>query len=254
MSNLASPPRENLVRAVHPGMEFTRSADDAPKLRGHFAVFDRWTTIDSIWEGNFLERVAPGAFSKTIQENRAGMRVLFQHGKDPQIGDKPLGSIAELREDDRGAYYEVDMFDTSYNRDLIPGLEAGVYGASFRFRVLREDFNKEPGESAHNPNGLPERTIREAAVSEFGPVTWGAYSEASAAYRSVTDDYIVTRLLDQPDRLAELIQHLRSAAPSTEPTAPDPPADDPVTGDVSRRTTSRGLFLFADPPAHVKGQ
>ena len=49
------------------------------------------------------------------------MRVLFEHGMDPQIGNKVLGPIEDLGEDKRGAYYTVPLLDTSYNRDLAPG-------------------------------------------------------------------------------------------------------------------------------------
>jgi HK97 family phage major capsid protein/HK97 family phage prohead protease len=140
-----------------------------------------------MFEGRFLERISPGAFRKTINENRDKIRVLFQHGRDPQIGDKPLGPIGELREDDKGVYYEVPLLDTSYNRDLIPGLREGLYGASFRFSVLKEELVSEPKRSAYNPDGLPERTLTEVKLSEFGPVTFPAYSGATAGVRSATD-------------------------------------------------------------------
>jgi HK97 family phage prohead protease len=82
-----------------------------------------------------MERIAPGAFKKTFREQPRPMRVLFQHGMDPQVGDKPLGPIRDLREDETGAYYEVPLLDASYVRDqVLPGLRAGLYGASFRFR------------------------------------------------------------------------------------------------------------------------
>lgn len=185
-----SPPRDNLVRGVFPADLELRDAgeSDTPTLYGHFSVFDTWSEISSAWEGNFLERIAPGAFKKTIRENRAGMRVLLQHGQDPQLGDKPIGAIRELREDDVGAYYEAELFKSV--PDLVmEGLRAGVYGASFRFRVMREEWSDDPGVSDDNPKGLPERTIKEASVLEFGPVTWGQYPEASAGVRSLTDEW-----------------------------------------------------------------
>ena len=101
-------------------------------LRGHFAVFNQWTTIDSLLEGRFVERIAPGAF-RQAERDHSGVRVLFNHGRDPSIGDKVLGPIQTLREDARGAYFEVPLLDTSYTGDLIPALEAGLYGSSFRF-------------------------------------------------------------------------------------------------------------------------
>ena len=97
----ASPPRENLIRALHTddALTITRAADGTgmPTLSGHFAVFDQWTEINSVFEGRFLERFAPTSMDKTLNEGRDRMRVLFQHGKDPQIGDKVLGPIARLR-------------------------------------------------------------------------------------------------------------------------------------------------------------
>lgn len=228
------PPRDNLCRASFPGFELRANdtGGDMPTLTGHFAVFNRWTEINSIFEGRFLERIAPGAFRKTFQEGRNSMKVLFQHGHDPQIGDKPLGPIRDLEEDSVGARYEVDLLDTSYVRDLIPGLEAGLYGASFRFGVVREEFVNDPEPSDHNPAGLPERTILEARVPEFGPVTFPAYADATAGLRSVTDEYILDLFARHPDRLTELVE--RRAQAKRDDTAPSDTGD----GEESRDTAT----------------
>jgi HK97 family phage prohead protease len=139
-----------------------------------------------------MERIAPGAFATTLARDRSRMRVLFQHGRDPQIGDKVLGVPSLLREDEQGAQYEVPLLDTGYNRELLPGLEAGAYGASFRFQVMREMWDETASAWTYNPNGLPERTIQEAKVMEFGPVTFPAYDGATAGVRSLTDWYLGT--------------------------------------------------------------
>jgi hypothetical protein len=60
-------------------------------LQGHFAVFNAWTEIDSLAEGLFLERIAPGAFAKAFREKGRGIKVLLEHGHDPVVGNKPLG-------------------------------------------------------------------------------------------------------------------------------------------------------------------
>jgi HK97 family phage prohead protease len=135
-----------------------------------------------------MERVAPGAFLRTFVEDRASMRVLLQHGRDPQLGEKPLGPILTLREDEHGAYYEVPLFDGVPSL-VVEGLRAGQYGASFRFRVLLEEIAEQPEPSDYNPLGLPERTIQDAQVLEFGPVTFPAYPDATAGVRSLSDWY-----------------------------------------------------------------
>jgi HK97 family phage prohead protease len=157
-------------------------------MTGRFSVIDVWYEVDSLWEGTFLERTAPGAFDQTIAEDLPSMRVLFDHGFDPQIGNKVLGPIQALEAD---SSYQVPLFDTSYNRDLLPGLRAdpSVYGASFRFRVRGESWDDEPKPSRSNPKGLPERTITNAKVMEFGPVTFPANPDATAQMNSATDQF-----------------------------------------------------------------
>ena len=198
-----------------------------------FAVTNEWTEINSMWEGRFMERNAPGAFRKTIRENRERMRVTFNHGGDPSIGDKVLGPISDLREEEDGSpVAEVPLFDTSYNRDLLPGLEADQYGASYRFQVMREEWVDSPEPSDYNPEGLPERTVKEARVLEFGPVTYPAYAGASAGVRSLTDEYMVGRFVSEPARLRELIE--KGVPERSHPHPEDEPDDD--QGDIAPST------------------
>ncbi len=260
---VARPPRDDLVRAVYPGASLRSTVDAAmPVIEGHFAVFNVWSEINSWWEGNFMERIAPGAFTKTIAENRSTMRLCFQHGMDPQVGDKPLAPIEELDQDKVGGRYAGTLLDTIYVRELIPGLEAGLYGSSFRFRVMKEELVQAPKPSDSNPRGLPERTIQEAQVFELGPVVFPQYPEADSGLRStadsgplvrsLTDRYIVARVLGvpmgevDPTRLREEIEAIRSRAtalPSTEPASATP-------ADVSRSTSPVVVTTStsADPP------
>lgn len=236
-------PRDDLVRALMPGPELRADTDTGlGTLAGHFCVFDQWTEINSWYEGRFLERIAPGAAAKTIREHWAAkhprVKVLYDHGYDPQIGNKVLGDLDVLEEDAIGVRYESSLFDTSYNRDLVPGLTAGVYGSSFRFRAIKEEWNDEPGRSGHNPDGLPERSILEFALYEGGPVTFPAYEGATAGMRSLTDQWLARRL--SPAEL-EALRSTRTGTPSgaADPATPDG-AGDPVTeppGHSTRTTT-----------------
>jgi len=249
------PPRENLFRALAQSPTLERAESDTmPTLTGHFAVFDQWTEIRSAYEGHFLERIAPNAADKTISESRDQMRVLFQHGKDPQIGNKVLGPIRSLESDEYGIRYEVPLLETSYNRDLIPGLEQGLYGASFRFQVVQEDFVSKPKRSDHNPDGLPERTITEMKVREFGPVTFPAYAGATAGLRSMTDEFLLGRLIDDPDRLRELLEALaqrtvlepEASEPTTPVTEPDAEPEPPEATTRAQAKTRTGLYPYRE--------
>jgi HK97 family phage prohead protease len=164
-------------------------ASEDPLMKVEFSRFGNWYEVDSVYEGRFLERVVPGSFTKTINERGGQVKVLFNHGMDNQIGDKVLGPIRMLEERETGAYAEVGMLDTSYNRDLIPGLRAQVYGSSFMFNVMDDVWDDAPARSTHNPDGIPQRTITAVRLLEFGPVTWPANPQASAGMRSDTDRY-----------------------------------------------------------------
>lgn len=230
------PPKDDLVRAIAPGFEL-RAVENGgpPTMFGHFTKYGTWYEVDSVWEGNFMETIARGSAKKTISENLKDVRALFQHGMDPQIGDKPLGPIATLRDEDEGPYYEVPLLDAKYVReDILPGLEAGLYGSSFRFRVMREEWLDEPKSSATNPDRLPERTIKEFRLFEFGPVTFPANPAATAGVRSLTDEYIVDRFRSKPDKLRELIEAVKGPAPSDDagptPTSEERREDPPPAG------------------------
>jgi len=175
-------------------------------LHGRFAEFGRWYKVRSRFEGDFMERVQPGATLDTIRDDRDGMRVLFDHGMDPSLGNKVLGPIQTLDEAQDGPRYEVPLFDTSYNRDLLPGLKAGVYGASMRMRVLGDTWDDEPRRSDYNPDGLKERTITRMRVAEFGPVTFPANPGATAGMRSATDDFYGRMAEHNPAVFAEAVR------------------------------------------------
>lgn len=205
-----SAPTDNLVRA--------RYDDDAAELRetgdgttgrtlfGHFAVYDRWTEIDSWYEGRFIERVSDTAFNRTFKERGDKIRVLYDHGHDPSIGNKPLGAPDVLRSDKGvGAYYESELFEASYVEDLLPALRAKQLGASFRFRVTAEEWVEPKRATTHNPDKLRERTITDVDLYEFGPVTFPAYADATAGVRSGSDQFI-ERLLGDEDVLARYIE------------------------------------------------
>lgn len=248
-----APPVADLVRAAPFIVGVRAEPEDAPAgepmLVGHFSRFDEWTEIDSFFEGRFMERVAPGAYKKTFREQGDKIRVLLEHGHDPQLGNKPIAEISELREDEHGAYYEARLLP-GLPELVVEGLRAGQYGASFRFSVVRETFVQDPGVSDHNPLGLPERTLKEVRVAEFGPVTFGAYPGATAGVRSMTDPLVFGWMSQNPHAARSLVaaQDLTRAAfaaPAQDPQDPAPSDTDAAQGtSVTERRNPKPTALY----------
>lgn len=237
-------PQIDVVRGL-PGLELRAVGDGAmPTLAGHFSRFNEWYEIHSFFEGSFLERFAPGAFADTFRahwddSDPHRIKVQFQHGYDSAVGMRLLGKLEELREDGEGGYYEAPLFDTQYNRELIPGLDAGEYGASFRFRVISEEWNEEPGISEANPKGLPERTITGARVFEVGPVAFGASPTATAGLRSLTDDYYEQVRNTEPRVFEEACRAAGRTPPGEQETPPR--RRNSGTGRRAKRTELKAL-------------
>ena len=216
------------------------------RLFVRFSPFNVKYEINSFWEGRFIEHTEPGAFKKTISESKRSdglfsTKVLFNHGSDFNIGDKPLAVPDRLAEVNTDGYHgpelEGNLLNTSYNRDLQPGLEARAFGSSFMFEVIRESWDNEPEPSDTNPEGLPERAIQEVRLFEAGPVTWPASPTASAGMRSRcnTDGWMEQLATRQQQRYETLVRSYEAfrALNKTPDFKPGIPTPEPVSG--SRR-------------------
>lgn len=152
-------------------------------LTGWASVFDY-----PIASGGFGEAettfVRPGAFTRTLKDD-PWPQVLLNHGRDPQVGEKPLGvaSVIEQRKSGApgghgGLYVEVPLDDTSYNADIRTSLASGALRAmSIMFESEAETFSKDGA----------ERYIESVRLFEFGPVTFPANEAASASLHSLDD-------------------------------------------------------------------
>lgn len=188
------------------------------RLFVQFSPFNTPYEINSMWEGRFIERTLPGAFKKTISESQRSdgtfsTKMLFNHGSDMTIGDKPLAVPDKFAEVNTASYHgpvlEGDLINTDYNRNQIqPLLAARALGSSFMFEVIQETWRNEPDPSATNPEGLPERDIQEVRAFEAGPVTWPASPTASAGLRSRcgTDAWMLQLAARQRNRYDDLVR------------------------------------------------
>jgi phage head maturation protease len=244
-------PREDLVRALPPFLTYSdgeavRSIDLLPSqgpttpqgtLYGRFAVFDTWTEVRSSREGHFMERTGEGAFRKTLAEKRPP--IIFNHGWDPQLGLKPIAPTDDIGTDQRGGYYRGALLD-GVPPLVVSGLRAGLYGSSFRFSMTKPpEVSARPRSSDYNPKGLPEITLREAAIKEVGPGMFPVYAGTSATVRSETDDFLLNRF-DDPELYAFIAR--RAAA------LPHDEAGETHSAEVSRSSPQ------ADVPARFRSR
>lgn len=169
-------------------LTLTRADDDAPqRFAGHAAVFNSRTAIGNPLTYGWYEEVAPGAFSKTIQEG--DQRFLINH--DPQwlVARVSAGDL-RLAEDQVGLSVDSDLdADLSYVRDLAVNLEKRrLTGMSFGFRVIKDDWDTETVETSDGQSVQVEvRIIREVQLIEVSAVTFPAYEDTDAGLRSVCE-------------------------------------------------------------------
>jgi HK97 family phage major capsid protein len=232
------------------GTETLDAGDVSPgTMYGHFATFNQWYRIRSFWEGDFLERIAPGSFKRTIN-NRSDMspvRVLLDHGYDPQLGDKPIGIPSVLEEKAAGPYGEVPLF-AGVPQMIVEGLRAGAYGQSFAFNVLQDRWVEDPEASGWEDPGrsdwadLPQRTIEEVRLHEFGPTPFPANPGADAGLRSATDHFYERMRRRDPDTVEQYMARavmLRTGERLVKPTVIDlktKPVDTPDKPPAAKRT------------------
>lgn len=151
-----------------------RDAGDHPVAYGYAARFG----VLSKNLGGFVERVDPGAFTKTISE--ADVLGLYNHDMSAVLGRRSAGTL-RLEVDERGLRYEIDLPATTVGRDLAILLERGdISGSSFGFRAVQDDWTV-------TDQGFPLRILRETALRDVGPVTAPAYSDSSSALRSLAE-------------------------------------------------------------------
>ena len=161
-------------RTANEGVEL-REEDDKITAVGYAAVFN--STSQNL--GGFVERVAPNAFRKTLQE--ADVRALFNHEPDGLLGRTSNGTL-RLMEDDYGLRYEVDLPNTTLGRDVAELLRRGdLSGSSFGFRMIGDTWDS-------TDDGFPLRTLTEIALRDVGPVVFPAYLAAEASLRSLAEE------------------------------------------------------------------
>jgi HK97 family phage prohead protease len=146
-----------------------RAAEDGTmRLSGYAAVFDNPSVPLP-----FVERIAPGAFRKTLSE-MPDVRLLINHEGLPLARTK--NGTLTLSEDEVGLRFDALIADTTEGRDLYALVERGdLDQMSFAFRVIRQAWNSDRS----------ERTLKEVSLADgdVSVVTYPAYPTTSVEAR-----------------------------------------------------------------------
>lgn len=204
-------------------LDEVRAVDDGHVLVGHAAVFN--TVVDL---GFFSERIAPGAFKKTLADN-ADVRALFNHDANIILGRTKSGTL-KLREDDTGLLSEISMPDTTHGRDLMVSVKRGdVDQMSFAFQAVQEEWDES------DPNN-PIRTLKEVKLFDVSPVTYPAYptTDVGIGGRSA-ESILAEHRAAQPDKVTN--------EPRQEPHSNDSTIPDYATASEARRKELERLDL-----------
>ena len=151
----------------------------------------------------FLERIAPGAFSKSLRSRKQDIRLYVNHDSNLVLASRRSGSL-RLSEDERGLRVEADLPDTTAGRDIRELMRTGVVDKmSFGFQVDRRgDMWSEDGR---------ERTLTSLRLFEVSVVTgFPAYEATMASVRSL--EKLSARTGMAVDELSEALDLLADGA------------------------------------------
>lgn len=149
-------------------IEARQAEDGTMRMAGYAAVFNEASVPLP-----FIEKIAPGAFRKTLSET-PDVRLLANHEGLPMARTK--NGTMRLYEDERGLYFEAELANTQEARDLYTLVERGdVDQMSFAFRVIRQNWSKD----------RTERTLTEVSLADgdVSIVTYPAYPATSVEAR-----------------------------------------------------------------------
>lgn len=153
-------------------------------VEGYFSIYGN---VDS--DGDMI---MPGAFSKTLKENGARIKHLWQH--DPRY---PLAKPV-ITDDTKGLKFRSVISDTTFGRDAIKLYQDGVIDEhSIGFNVIKQQ----------KKSGYNEMT--EIRLWEGSSVTWGANAlSLGGPAKSMTKEDAIKRM----DTIYKAIRHGRYEA------------------------------------------
>jgi HK97 family phage prohead protease len=231
-------------------VEARQAEDGTMRLSGYAAVFNE----DSV-PLPFLERIAPGAFRKTLTET-PDVRLLINHEGLPLARTK--NGTLRLREDEAGLYMDADLPDTQAARDLYTLVERGdVDQMSFAFRVIRQKWNEDRSRRVLTELSLSDGDVSVVTYPAYPATTVEAREQIAAARQAIKEGreitgeslIVIQAILDKIDESYEylgegksMLETVLGLAPETEVEIDEEmPEEEPMVEDASPRSISLRL-------------
>ena len=166
-------------------IRFENNTEDEPlKLRGYAIVYNALS--EPLYGDLFRERINRGAFTKSLLEN--DQVCLWGHDTRYVLGRKSAGTLI-LREDEKGLYFEAELPNTTWARDLKESVNRGdIKQMSFGFKVKDDEWIDD--EDIIKEYGMPIREVKEIVLHEISLVTFPAYPQTNV--RDKNDIYVPT--------------------------------------------------------------
>lgn len=189
--------RETEVRHTS-GVVQLRAAEEGNRLGGYALKFNRLSQN----LGGFVERIAPGALTKTLRDG-GDVLARFQHEDHYLLGRTTSGTL-RLALTDEGLDYEVDLPDTDYAHNLAALAARGdVQHSSFAFHTIDDEWG-------FTEQGFPLRTLLEIQLVDVAPVVQPAYLDTTSGLRSLAEsrhlDLDAVRAAAASDGLADVLR------------------------------------------------
>lgn len=175
-------------------MKFDVKAIGDNTIEGYCAYFNN---IDSY--GDIIEQ---GAFTKTIQENRNRIKVLWQHETD-----EPIGKPIDMYEDSVGLFVKAQISMTDVGRNAMVLMRDGVIDEmSIGYDVIKDEYRGR------------NRILKELRLWEFSPVTFAANEKAKITSAKSLNELLYEIKHADTNEIKSAIDNLKKLLETFEPT------------------------------------
>lgn len=236
---------ENATREYKSVSFDLESADEKTgEFSGYASVFGN---VDD--GGDIVDK---GAFSKTIVEDFARIKILSQHDQC----ELPIGKPIELREDDKGLYIRGKISNTQKGRDIQTLLKDGVLN---ELSIGYEAIDYEIGEENH------VRHLKQIRLWEVSIVTWAMNDQATIDdVKSLAEELRAEAKSGKMSRarlnalkpfIAVVRELVEILSPFLEPHEPEPskPDPEPEPPEKQKKTKTDGMIFEIIPATKTGG-